>query len=55
VRPDNSEVERLCCNNSKLMSLTDWRPEVDLRKGLELTIEWIKNNLNKYKSDIYNV
>lgn len=55
VRPDNSEVERLCCNNSKLMSLTNWRPEVDLKKGLEFTIEWIKNNLNKYKSDIYNV
>jgi NAD dependent epimerase/dehydratase len=55
VRPDNSEVERLCCDNSKLMSLTDWKPEVDLKKGLKLTIEWIENNLNKYKSDIYNV
>jgi NAD dependent epimerase/dehydratase len=55
VRPDNSEVERLYCDNSKLVSLTDWRPEVDLKKGLELTIEWMRNNLIKYKRGIYNV
>lgn len=55
IRPEKSEVERLFCDNSKLKSLTDWRPEVDLKKGLELTIEWLKNNLNKYKSNIYNV
>lgn len=55
VRPEKSEIERLYCDNSKLRGFTDWRPEVNLKKGLELTIEWFRNNLNKYKSDIYNV
>jgi dTDP-glucose 4,6-dehydratase len=55
VRPDNSEVERLLCDNRKLVQNTDWKPVYDLEKGLLETIAWLKNNLNKYKTDIYNV
>ena len=55
VRPDDSEVERLVCNNNKLMNNTDWKPEYDLGKGLLETIDWIKNNMDNYKPDIYNV
>ena len=55
VRPENSEVERLRCDNSKILAKTHWRPLYDLRKGLEETIEWIKSNLNHYKAEIYNV
>ncbi|QOR00885.1 NAD-dependent 4,6-dehydratase LegB [Campylobacter sp. 2014D-0216] len=57
IRPENSEVFRLWCDNSKLKSLTDFTPQYDIEKGLVQTIEWFKNplNLRKYKSDIYNV
>ena len=55
VRPDNSEVERLLCNNSKLISNTNWKPDYSLEKGLLETIEWLKDNMNLYKPDIYNV
>ncbi|MFH1582026.1 MAG: NAD-dependent 4,6-dehydratase LegB [Pseudomonadota bacterium] len=55
VRPKNSEVERLSCNNAKIISLTDWRPNYDLKKGLAETIEWVRGNLNLYKAEIYNV
>ena len=55
VRPENSEVEILRCDNSKILAETHWRPLYDLRKGLEETIEWIKSNLNHYKAEIYNV
>lgn len=56
-RPENSEVERLLCNNSLLQRLTGWKPEVSLKEGLMKTIDWFKNkeNINKYKWDIYNV
>ena len=45
VRPENSEVERLCCDNMKLMNFTTWKPKYDLKKGLEETINRMKNNL----------
>ena len=55
VRPDKSEVDRLVCENQKLMTQTNWLPEYDLKKGLTETIKWLKNNLDHYKSGIYNV
>ncbi len=55
VRPGKSEVERLYCNNEKIKEITSWKPNYDLRKGLTETIEWLKQNLNHYKPEIYNV
>jgi NAD dependent epimerase/dehydratase len=55
IRPENSEVERLFCDNRKLIANSDWKPYYDLDMGLKETIDWVKNNLDKYKSEIYNV
>jgi NAD dependent epimerase/dehydratase len=55
VRPKESEVERLRCNNKKILASTSWRPSYTLRQGLEETIEFIKNNLDTYKPHLYNV
>ncbi len=55
IRPGNSEVERLVCNNSKLVSSTVWKPDYDLSSGLLETIAWIKKNLETYKVNLYNV
>ncbi|HPD66434.1 MAG TPA: NAD-dependent 4,6-dehydratase LegB [Bacteroidia bacterium] len=57
IRPQNSEVFRLWGDNSLIIDLTGWKPEFDVKKGLEETINWFKNpvNLNKYKPDIYNL
>ena len=57
VRPENSEVERLCCDNTRIRSLTGFRPEVGLRNGLQRTIDWFSKprNRDRYKADIYNV
>ncbi len=55
VRPENSEVERLFCDNNKLISNTDWTPDYDLNKGITETIEWLRNHIDLYKPDIYNV
>jgi NAD dependent epimerase/dehydratase len=56
-RPINSEVFRLCCDNKKIKDLTNYKPHVDFRSGLERTIKWITlpQNLKTYKTEIYNV
>ena len=55
LRPEKSEVERLCADASKAKSLSGWEPEVPLSEGLEKTIDWIANNRSRYKEGIYNV
>jgi len=55
VRPENSEVERLLCDNGEMKRLTGWRPEFTLETGLTETVKWLTNHLNLYKPEIYNV
>jgi dTDP-glucose 4,6-dehydratase len=55
VRPANSEVQRLLSNNSKAKELVGWEPKVELREGLALTIEWIKNHLQHYDPAMYRI
>lgn len=55
VRPERSEVERLRCDNGKILAATAWRPRYDLREGLIKTIEWLREHLAMYKSGIYTV
>lgn len=54
VRPVDSEVERLICDNSKIMEKTQWRPQYTLEQGIEETLKWMRNNLAYYKAEIYN-
>ena len=57
IRPKNSEVSRLWCDNTQIEKLTGFQPLVDINQGLQKTIDWLtlKENLNKYKPSIYNV
>ena len=55
LRPQNSEVNRLWADNRKIRELTQWKPKYDIDEGLKLTVEWIRNNMQYYKTDIYNV
>ena len=55
VRPNKSEVDRLMCDNSKLLEHTNWKPKYDLNAGLKETIEWIKSNRELFKPDTYSV
>lgn len=56
-RPENSEVQRLWCDNSLIRELTGYTPEYSLEAGLTETVAWFRDpaNLAKYKTDIYNV
>lgn len=53
-RPENSEVDRLWCNNEKVIKLTGWYPQYDLEKGIIETIGWLRDNLHLYKTDLYH-
>lgn len=55
LRPEKSEVNRLLGCNEKILRLTDWRPRYTFRQGLAETVEFLKNNLERYKTDIYNL
>ncbi len=57
MRPPESEVNRLWCDNSKIKEFTGFEPQISLEEGLTRTVDWFQNptNLKKYKSDIYNV
>ncbi|HEB9308768.1 TPA: 4,6-dehydratase LegB [Campylobacter coli] len=55
LRPKNSEVFRLKCDSSKLQNTTHWQSKISLEEGLKLSIEYFKENLASYKSEIYNV
>ena len=54
IRPIKSEVQRLICNNDKIKMMSDWKPDYNLKSGLLETIAWFKQNIEKYKPEIYN-
>jgi len=53
VRPENSEVDRLCADSRKGQSILGWTPKYSLEDGLSATIEWIRENSERYRTGIY--
>jgi len=55
VRPSNSEVERLCAQNSKARAILQWSPQYTLDKGLARTVEWVRGNVQQYRLGTYAI
>ncbi len=55
LRPEASEVDRLCAETSKAKRLLGWTPSHTLEEGLEETVEWITTNLKEYRVGAYAV
>lgn len=55
LRPEKSEVNRLLGSNEKLKALTDWKQQYTFAQGIAETIGWMREHMNAYKTDIYNV
>lgn len=55
IRPENSEVNRLLGSNEKIKRLTNWKPRYTFEQGIAETIEWIRNNMGIYKTELYNL
>lgn len=61
LRPEKSEVERLCASNTKAREILGWQPQYGGRdgfmNGLAETVAWFRepSHLSVYKADIYNL
>lgn len=44
LRPENSEVDRLCAGNKLARELTGWTPRVSFAEGLQRTIDWVRQH-----------
>ena len=53
IRPDESEVARLCADNRKAKEITGWQPQYSLENGLAETIDWVRSNLEGYRLGQY--
>lgn len=50
VRPKNSEVFQLVCNNKKFKKTTKFKSNYSLNEGLIKTIGWYKKNISRFKN-----
>lgn len=57
IRPEKSEVFRLCGDVGKLGNHTGWKPRYSFDEALKETIGWFTDpvNMQQYKAGIYNV
>ncbi len=55
LRPGKSEVQRLLSDNSQARECLGWQPEVSLDDGLARTIDWVRDNLNRFRADLYQI
>ena len=53
LRPQESEVMRLVSDNTQARHWLSWTPRVGLEEGLDRTIMWIKENLDRYQVGVY--
>ena len=55
LRPEKSEVQRLLSDNRLARERLGWTPQVSLRLGLQYTIDWIRQHLDRYRPNLYQV
>jgi len=53
LRPEKSEVLRLLSDNTKARELLGWQPKVELEEGLERTIAWVSDHIDRYRVGVY--
>jgi nucleoside-diphosphate-sugar epimerase len=52
-RPAASEVERLLAGTALAQSLWGWKPEYSLEQGLDETITWVRDHLDRFRVESY--
>jgi len=55
VRPEQSEVMMLICNNNKAQTRLGWTPIWSLDEGIDAVVDYVKSNLEVYKTLKYEV
>jgi NAD dependent epimerase/dehydratase len=52
-RPASSEVERLLAGTALAQSLWGWKPAYSLEEGLDETITWVRDHLDRFRVESY--
>jgi NAD dependent epimerase/dehydratase len=55
IRPEHSEVERLCTDNRRAEQCLGWKPTVSLEEGLAETIRWVEEHFDLYDPEVYRI
>jgi dTDP-glucose 4,6-dehydratase len=55
LRPPKSEVMRLVSDNRLALESLGWSPQVGLGEGLQQTINWVRDHLERYRIGVYEV
>ena len=55
IRPEQSEVDRLCADNRLARETLDWQPSHTLKQGISQTIDWIRNNMERSRPNTYAI
>lgn len=55
MRPEASEVERLLADNTLARNVLDWKPNISLEEGLQRTIDWVQQHLERYRPGVYTI
>jgi NAD dependent epimerase/dehydratase len=55
LRPLRSEVMRLVSDNGLAREVLSWSPRVSLDDGLDQCIYWMRDNLTRYKTGMYEI
>jgi NAD dependent epimerase/dehydratase len=53
LRPEKSEVLRLVSDNGMARARLGWSPQTSLDQGIDQTIDWVSNHIDRYRPDKY--
>ena len=55
TRPEGSEVDRLLAGVKLAEEVLAWKPEISFEEGLQITMEWMSENMDRYRPDEYQM
>ena len=55
TRPEGSEVDRLLAGVALAEEVLAWKPKISFEEGLQITIDWVSEHMNRYRPDEYVV
>lgn len=55
IRPPQGEVDILQADHTLATNLIDWQPAISLERGLEMTIRWIREHPQNYRTNEYTI
>ena len=48
-------MNRLLADNTQAREVLGWEPEVDLETGLQVTIDWMRHHMERYRPGVYTI